>query len=52
MAEKKGGFHNLEKRIHQIEDEDRATEQKTSGGTEKKAPKQEPMEEKKESPRK
>lgn len=51
MAEKKGGFHDLEKRIHQIEDEDRAKEQQTSGGAEKKAPKQEPME-KQEAPRK
>ena len=41
MAEKKGGFHSLEKRIHQLEDEDRAKEQKASGGEEKK-PAQEP----------
>lgn len=42
MAEKKGGFHSLEKRIHQLEDEDRAKEQKASGGEERKAPQQAP----------
>lgn len=50
MAEKKGGFHALEKRIHQIEDEDRAQERKASGGEQREekkgaahqAPKQEP----------
>ena len=50
MAEKKGGFHALEKRIHQIEDEDRTQqERKASGGEQREqknashdAPKQEP----------
>jgi hypothetical protein len=52
MAEKKGGFHALEKRIHQMEDEDRTQtqERKASGGGEPReerkerseAPKQEP----------
>ncbi|HTN53180.1 MAG TPA: hypothetical protein VML50_12300 [Anaeromyxobacter sp.] len=35
MAEgKKGGFHALEKRIHEIEDEDQAQEKKASEGKE------------------
>ena len=53
MAEKKGGFHALEKRIHQMEDEDRTQERQASGGGEQRqerkerhegheAPKQEP----------
>lgn len=38
MAEKKkGGFHALEKRIHQIEDEDRAKEVKGPEDEKKKA---------------
>lgn len=44
MAEekKKGGFHSLEKRIHQIEEEDRAKAAQESKPEEKKAPAKEP----------
>ncbi len=42
MPEKKRGFHALEKRIHEIEEEDRAAELRTGepekGGKEREAP--------------
>lgn len=39
---KKGGFHSLEKRIHQIEEEDRTKATQESKPDEKKAPAKEP----------